>query len=137
MARRKGSRSRAVTVNNGRYKIWQTMRLLKKNGSGFTAADLMAAAEVGEANVGTFLRGLLRYGYVAVTREKISGKRAGDRVYRLVKDTGPMPPRLFRDGAGLYDPNTGRTLQPSEKDITRTLPRAAAGQEQEDGARLD
>ncbi len=109
MGRTAGCRVRAPATSGGRYRLWQTMRLLKKSGTAWTIRQLAALAETGPDNARRFVRVLVDRGYVAVTRPKREGVLLGDALYRLIRDTGPLPPRIRVDG-GLYDPNTGEEL---------------------------
>lgn len=105
MARRPGSTSRAVTHGNARYQAWQTMRLWKKAGQAWSVPDLAAVIEAAEvSNLKVYLRGLHRAGFVSQV-ERANPFRRRPAKWRLVRDTGPNPPRLRQDGT-VYDPNT-------------------------------
>ena len=99
--RRPGSTTKAVTVN-ARYRIWRSMRILRR----FTAPDLCATAEAGRWNVQQYMLALARAGYLRIAVPRKCGVRAGHAIYALARDTGPNPPRIHRDGT-VYDPNPG------------------------------
>ena len=109
MGRTAGCRVRAPATSGGRYRAWQTMRLFRKSGTAWSVRQLASLGETSEHNVGAFVRGLMRHGYLAVVRPKREGVVLGDTLYRLVRDTGPYAPRVRVDGS-LYDPNTGEEL---------------------------
>jgi len=104
MGRAVGSRTMKVQVN-ARYRAWHSMRMLRQ----FTISDLVATAEIGVSNVGKYLLALKACGYVRVTSPKRDGVRGGCELYRLVKNTGPKPPRCRSNGM-LYDPNTDEEI---------------------------
>lgn len=82
------------------------MRILRT----FTVPDLTATADASETNTVKYVRGLYRAGYLRCVRQKDSGRRGGHPVYRLVRDTGPLAPRLQRDGT-TYDPNRHQVVE--------------------------
>ena len=91
---------RTVTATSHRFRMWRSMRILKR----FTSADLMATASSAKCSVDDYVRGLARCGYLraAVTYQRGGGNRRA--VWVLVRDTGPHPPRLRKDGS-LFDIN--------------------------------
>lgn len=107
MPRRPGDLSRAVTAGNARYKIWHSMRILRR----FTAAGLIATAEAGESNVQRYVKALRLAGYLRVTRAKREGVKGGHPIYLLARDSGPNPPRVRVDGT-VDDPNSGKSYLP-------------------------
>ena len=112
MPRRPGDRSKAVTVGNARYRVWRSMRILRR----FIVPDLIATAEAGESNVQRFVKALLLAGYLRVSKPKREGSKGGHPIYQLVRDSGPNPPRVRVDGT-VFDPNTDTTyLQASFPD---------------------
>jgi hypothetical protein len=85
--------------------LWRSMRLLKS----FTALDLAAHSNAGgvemtESKAGRYCRDLTAAGYLRATRKASPGKHAAR--YRLIRDTGPKPPKRVRK-PGIEDPNTG------------------------------
>jgi len=109
MGRTAGCRVRAPATSGGRYRVWQTMRLLRKSGGPWTTREVAAVSCTRIDSVRQFTRGLVRHGYVLVVKPKQPGVVMGDTLYRLVRDTGPYPPRIRVDGS-LFDPNTGEEL---------------------------
>lgn len=113
MPRTKGAHTTCCTVGNARYKAWQTMRLFAKLGRTFALADLTATDPTLKIdNTKVYCRALLRHGYLGVVVAKDNGRRGGHALYRLQRDTGPLPPRLHQDGR-MYDLNTHELLAPS------------------------
>ena len=113
MPRTKGAHTRRITLDNSRYKAWQTMRLYKKRGHVFALAELAATDPKLKAdNIKVYCRGLVRHGYLQIVVAKANGRRGGHALYRLERDTGPRPPRLHQNG-GLFDPNLDMVLEPN------------------------
>lgn len=96
--------SRAARIDTARYRAWQTMRLMRKAGRAWTVRELAALAEAGKRGINVYVRGLARHGYLQQAAGPAGGPGAAGASWRLVRDTGPMAPRLRRDG-GLLDPN--------------------------------
>jgi hypothetical protein len=74
---------------------WRVMRKL----TSFTPTDVAAHATTDSCGVGVkdardYCQLLMRAGYLRAIRKALPGKR--DAVYRLIKDTGPLAPRLRR-----------------------------------------
>jgi hypothetical protein len=61
--------------------------------------------EVGENHARVYCSHLLAAGYLKVVQKAAPPKRAA--IYRLVRDTGPVPPKTQRVQQ-VYDPNTGQ-----------------------------
>lgn len=85
--------------------LWTTMRGLKA----FTPTDLAAhsttdTVEVTTAAAQAYCQTLLRAGYLKVERKAVPGRR--EAIYRLIKATGPRPPRERRVRA-VFDENLG------------------------------
>lgn len=116
MARKPGSRSRVVT-KNARYRAWQTMRLFRKQGHAWSAPELAAAVETGIDNLRVYVKGLRRHRYLAEAGKERTGPTGLMQLWRLARDTGPLPPRLAVDGT-LWDPNTGAEFPPPEQEAT-------------------
>lgn len=76
----------------------------------FTVPDLMATAEIGEKNVMCYVQGLAHAGYLRVACPKRNGHKGGHVVWCLVRDTGPLAPRLQRDGR-TYDANLQQVFE--------------------------
>jgi hypothetical protein len=89
--------------------LWTAMRRLRS----FTATDLSAhataeAVTVTVSDAAEYCRALLAAGYLAVVR-KAAPDRKREAIYRLVKDTGPRPPRERRVRA-VVDANTEQVI---------------------------
>ena len=114
MARRHGARS--TTGGTGaRYRIWQTMRMFAKQGHPWTLREMAAVCETHPTNAGKFISGLAACGYVEIASQS-PGLAGGDRRHRLVRDTGPLAPRLRLD-LSVWDANTGEVLQPVPQEV--------------------
>lgn len=90
--------------------MWFAMRRLR---GGFTPSDIAAHAAAGGNAVtveeaAAYARALLAAGYLAVTR-KAAPLMKREAIYRLVEETGPLPPVVARVRA-VRDPNTGRVI---------------------------
>jgi len=84
--------------------MWRAMRAFR---APFTAVDIAAHSSTEDVAVGlddarAFCQMLVRAGYLRVLRTAVPGKR--EAIYRLVRDTGPRPPRERRVRA-IWDPN--------------------------------
>lgn len=91
--------------------LWTSMRGLKS----FTPTDLAAHSTAGDVVVSLdaaqgYCQTLLRAGYLRVERTAIPGKR--EAIYRLIKVTGPRPPRERRVKA-VFDDNLGQIVHVS------------------------
>jgi hypothetical protein len=95
-----------------RQRLWRSMRMLRQ----FSVPDLEATAEAERSHIGVFIRALVAAGYVQVEQPRQNGKRGGHAVYRLIRNTGPVAPRLATDG--LYDANL---IDPYELPPTKRL----------------
>lgn len=101
MARPINSRTRVWNRKpKARDRAWQSMRILRR----FDVPSLSSTAEIGVANAGKYLRGLLRSGYIRIIKPKSEGRKGGHACYQLIRDTGPKAPRLQSNG-DTYDPN--------------------------------
>jgi len=84
--------------------MWLAMRKL---GGAFTPTDIATHAStdavgVSRADAQSFCQMLVRAGYLRVQRKAVPDKR--EAIYRLIKNTGPKPPRERRVRA-IWDPN--------------------------------
>lgn len=79
-------------------KVWQVLRGLGE----FTMADAAIIAGVNEHAVYAYIGQLRRCGYVRTVGRRKGEGRKGEKVFRLVKNTGPKPPRWT---GALHDPN--------------------------------
>lgn len=82
------------------------------------ARDLLAARyrgrggatetqEIGIKDARAYCSALLKSGHLKVVRKSVPGKR--EAMYRLIRNTGPQPPRERRV-TGIWDENLGRYL---------------------------
>lgn len=95
-----GMRQRAPhRVDVARNVIWQTMRKLRR----FTSADLVAVAEANRDNVRKYVAALAEAQYLRCVEPRRYGPAGGHAVWQLVRNTGPVAPRVSTDG--LYDYN--------------------------------
>lgn len=85
--------------------MWTAMRKI----GAFSARDLALQAStdslgISEDMAGRYIRSLLPAGYLRVVQRAVPGRRPA--VYRLIRDTGPLPPRECRIAA-VWDANRG------------------------------
>jgi hypothetical protein len=105
-----------VTQGLGREQMWRTM----KSFGVFNALDLSVQASTEEAQIKLttakeYCHYLALAGYLAVVHQgKGTGKGGKLSAYRLIRNTGPLPPMIQRVKS-VYDPNTG-TVEWSEED---------------------
>ena len=90
------------------HNMWHAMRGLKA----FTLQDIAAwgtteAVQVSLDSARSYASALLEAGYLRVERKAVPGRH--DAIYRLIKNTGPVPPMLRRVEA-VVDLNTGSTI---------------------------
>lgn len=88
--------------------IWNAMRGLRA----FTPTDLAAHARTDDVVVTSesarsYCQALLRAGYLKVERKAVPGRR--EAIYRLIRNTGPKPPRERRVRA-VVDDNLGEIV---------------------------
>jgi len=84
--------------------MWRSMRAFR---APFTAIDIAAHSTTEDVSVSAetaraFCQMLVRSGYLRVLRTAVPGKR--EAIYRLIRDTGPKPPRERRVRV-VWDPN--------------------------------
>ncbi|MDO8431768.1 MAG: hypothetical protein Q7S58_05090 [Candidatus Binatus sp.] len=95
---------------NARDLIWRAMRILRS----FTISDLAATSDASIANVWKYLGALVAAGYARKRREADSNRGfAGQAVFTLARDTGPLAPKRAADGS-IYDPNLKEELAKNE-----------------------
>lgn len=97
-----------VTKGAGRAQMWRSMKILKS----FTLTDLLAASCTEEHPVAreesiTYVRYLSYAGYL----RKTDARPLEQATFRLVRWTGPKPPRIQRVHS-VYDPNTKEVVWP-------------------------
>ena len=86
----------------------------------FRAAEIIASADISEANLQKYLLALWRTRYLRIARPKQNGKSLGHTVWQIVDNTGPTCPIVRSDG--VYDPNENRvrTYDPAQADDSKT-----------------
>ncbi|MGV6840007.1 MAG: hypothetical protein ACWA40_07405 [Planktomarina sp.] len=97
-----------VTQGMGTQNMWRAMRMMAE----FSPCDIAAhsstdTVKVSEATAKTYCSHLLRSGYLRVLVKAIPGKRQAR--YRLIKDTGPLPPKVQRVKR-VFDQNSGQVM---------------------------
>lgn len=122
---RKGMRNRAT---HGawvqRDSVWKAMRQLRR----FTFAELEAVTETSHAGVRKYVCLLVKAGYarVATPARCVPGDSA-PAVYELIRNTGPVAPRMTLDGvfdaniANPYDTKPGKRLNRHAPALLRAL----------------
>jgi len=84
-----------------RERAWRVMRALRS----FTLRRLCMITGGQRYNLGRYVRTLAACGYL-----KQEGREMGHNRWRLIKDTGPIPP-VMKTVHYIYDPNTKETLR--------------------------
>jgi hypothetical protein len=100
--KRKGAKLRTLLKpTDARYRIWQSMRVLRR----FTIGHLAAVSTAKADNVKRYVRALARHDYARCVQQATPARgSAGRAVWTLIKDTGPHAPRACSDGT-IFDPN--------------------------------
>jgi len=89
--------------NTFREKVWKLMRIM----GNYTLTDLTTLAECPYENISHYHQCLVKAGYARQTGTKRQEGRPGfDKIFRLVKNTGPKPP-IQKELRFLFDQNTG------------------------------
>ena len=100
-------------------RIWTALRIMTGD---IDIAMLALAAGAPETSTGDYVRLLLRSGFMAVS--KPANGRIGRRArYRLVRNSGPLPPR--RAITVMADPNSGLTYPLPHRTTPRSRKRLA------------
>lgn len=91
---------------SGQLNMWRSMRVTRE----FSTTDLAAYSTVppvvvSPASAQKYCARLARTGFLRPLPRR---SRADGMRYRLIRNTGPKPPRIRRDGT-VEDPNTGET----------------------------
>jgi len=90
--------------NTDRERAWKVMRAM----GNYTLTDLASVADIPYGNIGHYHQCLVAAGYVRqVGTKRVEGRPGFDKVYRLIKNTGPKPP-IQKDLRFLFDPNNGQ-----------------------------
>jgi hypothetical protein len=67
-------------------------------------------AEIGKDNILKYLKALAAVGVVECIRDRDSGRSMGHKLWRLVRDLGPVRPLTWKDGR-VFDPNTNTVIE--------------------------
>lgn len=101
---KKGTHQDRKALSPTRYRLWQSMRVLRR----FTSSQLAATSEVSYGATKRYVRELTRAGYLKeVTPPRPHRGREGEAIKVLARDSGPKPPRVRGDGT-VFDPNVDR-----------------------------
>lgn len=111
---RQGQRKRVPNASEGaRDRMWKSMRMLRH----FTTADLVATAFASHTNAAKYVRALVHAGYLRCIAPKREGIAGGHAAYQLVRNSGPVAPRIGLDG--VFDANLPRDEQVANKRIRK------------------
>lgn len=106
MARLAGARTRVLRRQPiARDRVWFSMRALRR----FTLPMLQETAEANRSNCLKFALALERAGILRRVVDRKSGHKGGHVLWQLVRDLGPIAPRLQKDGR-TFDPNGHQVL---------------------------
>jgi hypothetical protein len=102
--------------NTARERAWRVMRIIR---TPFTIKDIARLSESEVANLTHYLYTLRKAGYFVVVGYRSMPPRPGrERLFRLVKNTGPKPP-IQKNPRHLYDPNIGEYWIETPKRINK------------------
>ncbi len=95
-----------VGQDRGQLNMWRSMRMLPS----FNAQDIALHSTTEETDVKlatakTYIKHLLAAGYLRVLQKAKGGPGGRLATYRLIRDTGPLPPKIQRVKQ-VYDANT-------------------------------
>lgn len=92
-----------IRKNTSREKAWKLMRSM----GSYTLSEIATLAEADVENIRHYHLCLVAAGYVRQTGTRRQEGRGGvDKVFRLIKNTGPKPP-VQKELRFLFDQNTG------------------------------
>jgi hypothetical protein len=92
-----------LLLGTARERAWKVMRMQR---GPFTTGDIARLSEANQENLVHYFYTLTKAGYLSVVGYRSNPPKPGqERLFRLVKNTGPHPP-LQKDLDLLYDPNT-------------------------------
>lgn len=118
MSGKPGMKKRApLHERQARARMWQSIRQLRR----FSTADITSTAEVGAAHAQKYLRALCRAGYLRCVKQRDSGRTGGHAAFQLLRDTGPLAPRIGK--TGILDPNI-EPVKPERGREPVSVPRA-------------
>lgn len=95
---------------NGRQRMWMALKALKR----FTFKDLALAASVAITTAREYCHLLRDAGYLRLVRAGRPMCHTELYMFDRAKDTGPLAPRIQKDGA-LFDRNLGRVVWPESE----------------------
>jgi len=102
LARRQLLENRCTAIED---QLWRAMRMMRE----FSPLDLAACSDkISEDQARGYCQALLEAGYLRIVRKEEPGLRSG--FYRLIRNTGPKPPRERRVRA-IYDDNMGEFVR--------------------------
>lgn len=111
------SRMHSRPAGRGQHQLWQTMRVRRKQGVEWTLDDLETLCEgaMVRGAMTRYVTALVQAGYVTRSARRARHNNGWRNLacHRLVRDTGPLAPRLFKTtgrSARIYDPNTERVV---------------------------
>lgn len=81
-------------ADSERQRMWNTMRQLKR----WDTADLEATADVSKNHAQRFVMALVEVQYVVLVTPAGRGRNGPRAIYRLVRNTGPVAPRITEQG---------------------------------------
>lgn len=79
------------------------MRVMRR----FTTADLETTGSLKIRALQEFCRVLHKAGYLRLVQPRVSGRPGSFDLWHLVRDSGPVAPVRRKDGATIFDRNTG------------------------------
>jgi len=97
--------SKPPSKPNDRSRMWSSMRIMRV----FTAQDIAATAESEERSARAFINALLQASYVRVEQET-TFEVGSYTSYRLIKNSGPLAPRLRANGNSVLDLNNDQEV---------------------------
>ncbi len=99
----KGTTKNKRVRNTARERAWQVMRIIR---GPFAIRDIARLSESEVENLTHYLGTLKTAGYITLVGYRSRSPKPGrERLFRLAKNTGPIPP-IMKDINLLYDPNT-------------------------------
>ena len=104
-----------------RARAWRLMRTI----GNYTLTEIATLAEADYANISHYHQCLVKAGYARqVGTRKQEGRPGFDKVYRLVRNTGPKPP-IQKSLRFLFDPNT-KEYWADDPEIMANMPKPIA-----------
>jgi hypothetical protein len=110
-----GLRMQRASLPDARTKIWSAIRFMKR----FTFEELEQTTEQSYPHVRRYVRRLLDAGYLRLVSQ--AKGRDSCNCYRLIRDTGPLPPIPRDNLPQTFDPNNGETYAEDSKATARDM----------------